>query len=134
MKNKMLVLPLSILFITCFFIQAKRPSKIENTVILADSVIEFNKEVRIIIDSKCMGCHNQNSKNEKGKAKLKWDSLALYPKVKQIAKLDDIIEVLEKGEMPPAKFLANKPEAKLTEDEVKMLTQWANDNADKLLK
>jgi hypothetical protein len=134
MKPHGILLPIAALLITVFFIQAKKPSKIENNYLLADTVIEFTPEVRVVIDQKCFGCHNPNAKNEKAKGKLQWDSIAYLSKAKQIATMDDIIEVLEKGSMPPEKYLSFKPEAKLTEEEVKLLTEWANANADRLLK
>ena len=133
MKTNTLFPLIGVLFVFVFFFQGKNPEQTETT-LMADTAIQFSKEVRAIIDLKCLGCHNPTSKNEKGKAKLQWDSLALYPKAKQITKLDDVIEVLEKGSMPPAKFLTYKPEAKLTEEEVKLLTEWANATADRLLK
>jgi len=134
MKPNTLFPLIGILLILVLFFQGKNPRQTETTHLMADTVIEFSKEVRAIIDLKCLGCHNPTAKNEKAKAKLQWDSLALYPKAKQIARLDDVIEVLEKGSMPPAKFLTYKPEAKLTEAEVKVLTDWANTTADRLLK
>jgi hypothetical protein len=36
-----------------------------------------------------------------------------------------IVEVLEAGDMPPAKFLENKPEGKLTDVELATLLEWS---------
>lgn len=132
MNTKTAALIFSIFIVSLIFIQGKNPDK-TNRHITTDS-IEFTADVKAIIDQKCYGCHNLNSKNEKAKHKLKWDSLTLIPKAKQIAKLDKIIEVLEKESMPPEKFLAYKPEGKLTEDEIKKLKEWADANAERLLK
>ena len=62
-----------------------------------------------------------------------WDDLSSLSKVKQISKLDDISEAVEGGEMPPAKFLENFPDKKLTEEESKVLMEWANSSANKIL-
>lgn len=40
-------------------------------------------DVKAVVDKKCYGCHNANSKNEKGKAKLDWDALAKQKKVEE---------------------------------------------------
>lgn len=81
--------------------------------------------VKAVVDQKCYGCHNANSKNEKGKAKLDWDALAKLKKSKRLAAMDEIYEVLEKGEMPPKKFLENKPEGKLSESDLATLMEWS---------
>jgi hypothetical protein len=81
--------------------------------------------VKAIVETKCYGCHNVNSKNEKGKAKLDWDAFEATKKSKQLATKGKIAEVLEKGDMPPKKFLENKPEGKLTEAELATLMDWS---------
>lgn len=134
MKPHGIFLALAGLVLATFFIQAKKPATVGRNHLMADTVIEFTPEVRSIIDQKCLGCHNPDAKNEKAKEKLQWDAIAKLSKAKQIAIMDEVLEVLEKGSMPPEKFLANRPEKKLTEDEVKLLTEWANANADRLLK
>ena len=83
-------------------------------------------DVKAVVDKKCYGCHNANSKNEKGKAKLDWDALDGMKKSKRKAAMGEIAEVLEKGEMPPKKFLENKPEGALTEAELATLAQWSS--------
>jgi hypothetical protein len=55
-----------------------------------------------------------------------------YDKEKLVSVMDEIIEVIEKEEMPPEKFLEKKPEAKPTEDEYAILFEWAEQEADKL--
>jgi mono/diheme cytochrome c family protein len=81
--------------------------------------------VKAIVDQKCYGCHNADSKNEKGKAKLDWDAFEEAKKSKQLATKGKIAETLEKGEMPPAKFLESKPEGKLSEAELATLLEWS---------
>lgn len=81
--------------------------------------------VKAVVDKKCYGCHNVNSKNEKAKAKLDWDAIGKLKKAKRLATLDKISEVLEKGEMPPKKFLENKPEAALSESDLTTLKEWS---------
>ena len=81
--------------------------------------------VKAVVEQKCYGCHNAESKNEKGKAKLDWDAFEATKKSKQLATMAKINEVLVEGEMPPAKFLENKPEGKLSESDLATLMEWS---------
>ena len=56
---------------------------------------------------------------------MDWDALGKLKKAKRLAALDKIAEVLEKGEMPPKKFLDFKPEAKLSDSDVATLKEWS---------
>ncbi len=98
------------------------------------ATLKYPKKVKEVIDSRCYGCHSPEGKSDKAKKKLMWDDLPGMSKSDAVAKLDDIIEVLEKGKMPPEKFLAMKPDAKPTEKEVKILKDWADKTADHLMK
>lgn len=119
--KKLLLLPLMAL-IGLFFMQGtSKPVAVADPYL--DGVIPAN--VKAVIDQKCYGCHNANSKNEKGKAKLDWDALAKMKKSKRMAAMDEIAEVLDKGEMPPKKFLDFKPEAKLSESDLATLKEWS---------
>lgn len=119
MKNLLLFFSLAV--IGLFFVQATtKPGADPDP---QDSFIPTN--VKAVVDQKCYGCHNVNSKNEKGKAALDWDALGKLKKAKRLAALDKIAEVLEKGEMPPKKFLDFKPEAKLSDSDVATLKEWS---------
>ena len=83
-------------------------------------------DVKAVVDQKCYGCHNANSKNEKAKEKFDWDATGELKKAKRLAVMDKIAEVLEKGEMPPKKFLEFKPEAKLSESDLATLKDWSS--------
>ncbi len=99
---------------------------------ISDEII-MPENVKSIVDNKCYGCHSAEGKSEKAKKGLMWDDLSTLSKVKQIGKLDDISEILGEGEMPPEKFLEKFPDKKLTEEESKVLIEWANSSANKLL-
>lgn len=95
---------------------------------------EFPADVQSVIDKSCYGCHSINGKSDDAKNALRWDNMHEYDKKKMLSVMDEIIEVIEKQEMPPKKFLANKPEAKPSEQEYAILKAWAEAEADKLLK
>lgn len=80
----------------------------------------------------CYGCHNSESKNTKGKLKLKLDDFPTMKKSKLISKLSKIAKSLEKGKMPPKKFLEHYPEKALSVDDKAALIDWAKSTAQKL--
>jgi len=90
------------------------------------------EDVQQILDKSCVGCHNSDSKNIKGKGKLKFDQLGTLKLHKQVGKLADIAEVTEEGDMPPSKFLKNYPDRALTEEEKEKVVAWANKMAEQL--
>lgn len=116
--KKLFVIPFAVV-VGLLFLQGK--SALETPAAAAD----LPADVKAVVDKKCYGCHNANSKNEKGKAKLDWDALAKQKKSKRVGTMGKISEVLEKGEMPPKKFLENKPEAALSEAELATLVAWS---------
>lgn len=99
-----------------------------------DNGLTIDAKVKPIIDAKCVGCHSADSKNEKAKEKLIWANLSTLDKKEAAAALDEVVEVLEKGKMPPAKFLERYPDKKLTEKEAKSLRKWADKTANKMMK
>lgn len=118
--KKLFIIPFAVITGLLFFQgkSALNPSS-------AAPAAELPADVKAVVDKKCYGCHNANSKNEKGKAKLDWDALAKQKKSKRVGTMGKISEVLEKGEMPPKKFLENKPEAALSEAELATLVAWS---------
>jgi len=96
--------------------------------------ITFPADVKAVIDNKCYGCHSKDGKSKEAKEGLLWDSIPLYPKARQITVLDDIAEVLEKGEMPPKEVIEKYPEAAISPEEAALLKKWAETTADGLMK
>ncbi len=87
--------------------------------------LKIPKKVNAIFQAKCYGCHNNESKNNRPKDKLNWDALAALPADQQAEKLAAIQKVLEKGSMPPDRFLEKQPEKKLTDKETAKMKKWA---------
>ncbi|RZS97383.1 heme-binding domain-containing protein [Cecembia calidifontis] len=122
--KKLLLIP-ALALIAFIFLQAtvKDNESIELETNVFDDKIP--PHVKAVIDQKCYGCHNAESKNEKGKQKLDWDELEASRKAKQLATMAKINETLVNGDMPPAKFLESKPEGKLTKEELETLLDWS---------
>jgi len=96
--------------------------------------VRMTDEVKSIIENKCFGCHNTDSKNDKAKEDLDFKTLDGLSTMKKISTYKDIQEVLEKKEMPPEKFLERFPDKNVTEDERKALMEWAKKEAESLVK
>ncbi len=92
------------------------------------------ENVKAVVDNSCYGCHNSESKNLKGKLKLNFDSFGTeYSAIKSASKLKEIAEVVSGGDMPPQKFLENNPDKALTDEDKKLLTDWATSESQKLM-
>ncbi|WP_268033594.1 heme-binding domain-containing protein [Algoriphagus sp. PAP.12] len=122
--KKLSLLPVAALVGVLFF-QAIQKPEVETHPILDLDAPKMPAKVKAVVEQKCYGCHNAESKNEKGKKKLDWDAFEAEKKAKQLAAMSKINEVLEEGEMPPKKFLENKPEGKLSEEELAILLDWS---------
>lgn len=92
------------------------------------------EDVNAILEKSCFGCHNVESQSDKAKKKLLLDELASLSKAKIVAKLKDIEEVIDKGDMPPEKFLKKYPDKALTEEEAARLKKWATTTTSEMLK
>jgi mono/diheme cytochrome c family protein len=90
--------------------------------------------VKAIIDKSCFGCHNTDSQNLKSKEKLDFKTLDTLSNTDKTSKLNNIAEMLRKGEMPPKKFLEKFPDKKLTPDEQKAITKWVKVEIKNLMK
>lgn len=128
-KLSLLVVLIMVLFVRAMVTEHRSGSNAEKQV----SVV-IPAEVKAVIDNKCYMCHSPEGRSPEAKADLLWDSIPNYPKAKLIGKLDKIIEVLDKGAMPPAKFVEMQPKAAITADESKLLKEWAEKTADELMK
>jgi len=95
-------------------------------------IIEYTGKIKTIIDEKCYDCHSPEGDDEDAKEDLLWDELPKIDQMDQVYTLDAIVESVEKGDMPPPKHVRWNPSKKLTEEETKLLIEWANDLADKL--
>ncbi len=122
--KKLSLLPVAAI-VGLLFLQANPKPEADTMLALHPEAPALPADVKAVVQQKCYGCHNANSKNEKGKAKLDWDALEAAKKSKSLATMGKISEVLTEGTMPPAKFLETKPEGKLTEAELAMLMEWS---------
>lgn len=128
--KKLSLLPVAAIVAVLFF-QAIPKSESNDHPILNPEAPALPADVKAIVQQKCYGCHNAESKNEKGKAKLDWDALEAAKKSKALATMGKITEELEEGAMPPARFLESNPDKKLTAEETATLMAWSTGKKNK---
>lgn len=97
-----------------------------------DFNLEIPEDVNAVLQNYCFGCHNTESKNEKGKDKLTIDNLGEMPKGKLAAKLNKIAKEVDEGDMPPEKFLAKYPDKEPSKKDKKKVINWAKSAAKSL--
>ena len=129
-RNTKILVPF-ILLITVIFLSF---TKVLNEDYIATSVIvpiEIPEDVKAVLDNKCMGCHSNDAKGGKSKMKMNFDKFTNgdYSTGKTISKLGKITKQLNKDKMPPKKFLDKYPDKKLTEEESKLLINWASEES-----
>ncbi len=90
--------------------------------------------VSTIIEQRCFGCHNTDSKNDKAKEDLDFKTFDGLSTMKKMSSYNKIAEVLEKQEMPPQKFLEKFPDKNVTDEERTVLLEWAKNEAATLIK
>ena len=103
-------------------------------VIYEEATFEIPENVNTILNESCIMCHNKESKNNKAKLKFKIDELPNMKVSKQISKLSKIVKEVNKGDMPPEKFLAKNPDKALSADDKKILVDWAKSYSEELAK
>ena len=138
-KTTFAVLVLTIGFVSMSFINKVDSTKelLDNkpdSVIVYDQDITQSDEVKGIIDNKCYGCHNSESRNKKGRKKLSFDTLKDLSTYKQIGKYEGILETVLESEMPPEKYIAKHADKALTSNEKEVLIAWAKSKGEELTK
>jgi hypothetical protein len=96
-------------------------------------VSPFPENVAKVLETSCYDCHGETSSNAKALGKLdfsKWNDLKASQKV---GKMQDIIDVVKKGDMPPAKYVTHYPDRAPTQEQKDIVIKWANEESDKLM-
>ena len=93
----------------------------------------FPEEVTSVLKTSCYDCHYTGASSEKALRAVNFATWDEYRTTKQIGLLGDIAEVVKKKKMPPGKYLENKPEAKMSDKQIQLLSDWAEQEAEKLM-
>ncbi|QDH78916.1 cytochrome C [Echinicola soli] len=142
MLKKILLALLAVFIIIQFFRPEKNTTNAQPAPLTGDYVI--TDEVASILEKACNDCHSNstdypwyanfqpvawwlNGHIKDGKRHLNFDDFTKAPIARQNHKLEEIIEMIEEGEMPLNSYtsLGMHPEANLTEVEKTTLIDWA---------
>ncbi len=139
---KKILIGLLIVFVV---IQAYRPQRNEDVTVTTNHITSANAvpaDVQQILKRACMDCHSNNTAypwyanvqplgmwlqhhvNE-GKAELNFSEFNTYTAKKKAHKMEEVAEMVEKGEMPLNSYTIIHTDAKLTKDEAETLITWA---------
>jgi len=127
MKKNILIIFLPVLAIV-LFIAAQSPAPASQ-----DLDLGWPDEVITLLERACFDCHTADAGNIKGKGALNLSKWEAYKITKKINKLNGISEEVKEKTMPPKKYLKNNPDNGLTDEEITVITSWANAEADKLM-
>ena len=142
MIKKILLVLLVLLILIQFFKPAKnmavvaQPHAIEN-------VYKVPQNVGLILQNACNDCHSNTTKYpwyiniqplawwmddhiKEGKSELNFSEFGTYAFKKQDHKLEEVVEQLADNEMPLKSYKLMHRDAKLTDEQKKALTDWAN--------
>ena len=136
-----------VLVLLLLAIQVVRPEK-TNPIIDPERTIQartqMSPQVSAIIERSCQDCHTYKtvwpwysqvapmswlvaSDVNEGREHLSLSDWANYDKKKAISKLDEICEEVSEGAMPLPTYTVLHPEAKLTEEEKRILCDWVKE-------
>jgi hypothetical protein len=91
----------------------------------------FPENVAKVLETSCFD--SNSSSNAKALNKInfsKWNDLTAAQKV---GKMQDIIDMVKKGDMPPSKYVTNYPERAPGQEQKDIVIKWANEESDKLM-
>lgn len=128
-----IVIITTVLAIMAFAYPATRSLNSNNDPQQEKVVQAFPDDVQKVLETSCFDCHGATSSNSKALGKVdfsKWNDL---PDAKKVAKLQDIIDILNKGDMPPAKYVNNYPDRAPGKEQKDIIIKWASQESDKLM-
>ncbi len=128
------ILVIVIVAIAAVSLQVNALTKRDGQVLKSAGKVEYPEAVKKVIDAKCFGCHSPEGRSDKAKEALNWTTLTGLEKAPMVSKLDKVVEVLDKGEMPPQRMIERNPDAKISAADSKILKDWAETTATDLMK
>ena len=131
MKKTILISILPV-FAILLFIAAQQPEPVVQPV-QEDLDLGWPEEVMTLFQQSCFDCHTADASNIKAKGKLNFSKWEEYKLTKKIGKLDKISEEVKEKKMPPNRYLKDNPGKALSDDQITIITNWANKEADKLM-
>jgi len=93
----------------------------------------FPENVQKIFETSCFDCHSEAASNAKAKMKLNFSKWSELSDSKKVGKMEEINEVITKGDMPPAKYVSNHPEKTVGQEQKDIIAKWVVEESAKLM-
>ena len=93
----------------------------------------FPEDVQKVLENSCFDCHSDAASNIKAKTKLNLSNWNDYSDSKKVGKMQDINDELQKGAMPPEKYVTNYPDHAPTQADKETLYKWITEESAKLM-
>lgn len=142
---KILKKVLYLLFIVFIIAQFFRPEKNQGDIAAIEPFLEETnppEDVKLILKEACYDCHSDFTRYpwynnitpvnywledhvDHGKGELNFSKWSEYSIKRKDHKLDEVIELVEKKEMPLESYTWTHKEAKLTDAQIKSIVDWA---------
>jgi mono/diheme cytochrome c family protein len=132
MKKTILIL-ISGLAITAITLAFTTTSDKPVPILPQDQTALFPDNITKIFETSCYDCHGADGSNAKAKSKLNFGSWADMSASKKVGKMENISEVVTKGDMPPTRYIEKNPTAALSQEQKDAVAKWAQEESDKLL-
>lgn len=136
-----------ILFLVLLIIQFFRPEKniaAKEQPQALQKKYALPEQVSTTLQAACNDCHSNNTRYpwyaevqpvawylayhvDEGKGELNFDEFLSYPAKKQDHKMEEVVEMIEKGEMPLDSYTLLHHDAKLDENQKAALIAWAKE-------
>lgn len=148
MKKKLLI-GFVILFLAAQFIQPRQNEGNASSLKDITHAVTVPQDILTILKRSCYDCHSNHTSYpwfdrispaswlvanhiKEGKIELNFTEFGNYSAKKQLHKLKEIRETVEKGEMPLKSYLVLHREAGLTDTQKSMLLDWAKKVTDEI--
>jgi hypothetical protein len=93
----------------------------------------FPENVAKVLETSCFDCHSDASSNAKALLKInfsKWNDMS---DAKKVGKMQDIKDMVTKGDMPPKKYVTNYPDRAPGQEQKDIIIKWVDEESAKLM-
>lgn len=146
---KKTLLAILVVFVLIQFIHPAKNRSKEILVTDISKVIIIPENVQSVLKNSCYDCHSNNTRYpwysyiqpgdwwmashiKEGKANLNFSEFGTYSKRKQANKLRSLAETINNGSMPISSYTIMHRDAKLNDENKKLITDWAAKTRDSL--
>lgn len=134
MKKLFYLIPVLIIFLIVTGLQLPDRNHIINSEDPEEGLsLDFPEDVTTILERSCFDCHTDASGNFMAKGKLNFSNWSDYDSRKKISKLNKICEEIEDESMPKKKYRKKHPEKALSEDDIKLICKWVEEESEKII-